>query len=388
MSNADYLLPTFKDLKMLQYNNSQIQTLDYCTYCPRLCHFSCPAAIGEGSQISSPWGKMTLANLERKGELLPSSDFAAAVYLCVDCRRCQDFCLHKNDVPSLLRIAKARMVSHGKEPSKINEIRVSYENSGTPISPTPAFTAYLKKALKRTKVSKTGDKTRIAFFPSSSHQEDLNTAQLDQTMKLISLLSDEPVALGWDENCSCCGCIAERAGLIRTVAAQRKRLWKSLNKYELILTDCTDLVEARPNEKGPEIIHLTRFLADHTKKLAILADKKPNSEAIQLHGGCRERRYLDLSKEEQNVLTAIGFEVSPFPAHENSDECCGGEYVFKTISPKAAKHAAETLNTIFSEAKIVTSAHRCACHLSDEEKTIPSLLDLVLERCLTQKTQS
>ena len=32
------------------------RAVDFCTYCPRLCHFACPAAHGDASEASTAWG--------------------------------------------------------------------------------------------------------------------------------------------------------------------------------------------------------------------------------------------------------------------------------------------------------------------------------------------
>ncbi|MBF0525792.1 MAG: 4Fe-4S dicluster domain-containing protein [Deltaproteobacteria bacterium] len=66
--------------------------LTYCTYCPKLCHFSCPVVEAEGRESATPTGKMTLAYLANRENRPLEQDAAAIIHRCLTCRQCTEFC--------------------------------------------------------------------------------------------------------------------------------------------------------------------------------------------------------------------------------------------------------------------------------------------------------
>jgi hypothetical protein len=39
------------------------QMTAYCTYCPKMCRFSCPTAAAESRETVTPWGMMRLLEM-------------------------------------------------------------------------------------------------------------------------------------------------------------------------------------------------------------------------------------------------------------------------------------------------------------------------------------
>jgi alkyldihydroxyacetonephosphate synthase len=99
--------------------------LDNCTYCPKLCRFSCPVA--EGTETLTPRQLMRTA----AGEL--SGDVAARLWACVDCGGCGSYCAHGNDVAGTLGRARAELWSRHAVPPLLEQcLRGLYESGHLP----------------------------------------------------------------------------------------------------------------------------------------------------------------------------------------------------------------------------------------------------------------
>ena len=57
-------------------------TIDTCAFCPKMCRFTCPVDRVEGSETSSPWGKMTMLRHLQSQEMPLSQGPLAAAYKC------------------------------------------------------------------------------------------------------------------------------------------------------------------------------------------------------------------------------------------------------------------------------------------------------------------
>ena len=65
---------------------------EYCTFCPKLCRFSCPIAEVEHRETVTPWGLMRLLEYARRGTVAGSEETAEIFYHCTGCARCQTMC--------------------------------------------------------------------------------------------------------------------------------------------------------------------------------------------------------------------------------------------------------------------------------------------------------
>ena len=89
------------------------KALEYCTACPKLCHFACPASHAAAREATTPWGKMSLMNLLRKGHLEVIFENAEPLYHCMACGLCTAFCEHDIDVGLILTEGRAWLKERG-----------------------------------------------------------------------------------------------------------------------------------------------------------------------------------------------------------------------------------------------------------------------------------
>ncbi|MCG3173862.1 MAG: putative iron-sulfur-binding oxidoreductase FadF [Myxococcota bacterium] len=95
------------------FSAQDVKALGKCTFCPKMCRFSCPVSHATASESLTPWGKMLSANSIREGKLPLDEANAAVMWGCSGCFACQPQCKHGNDVPSALTAARALAAEKG-----------------------------------------------------------------------------------------------------------------------------------------------------------------------------------------------------------------------------------------------------------------------------------
>ncbi len=95
------------------YIDKYEKALEYCTACPKLCHFACPASHAAAREAVTPWGKMSILNLLRKGRLELTFENAEPIHNCLACGLCTVFCEHHIDVGLILTEGRAWLESQG-----------------------------------------------------------------------------------------------------------------------------------------------------------------------------------------------------------------------------------------------------------------------------------
>ncbi|TVR03037.1 MAG: (Fe-S)-binding protein [Deltaproteobacteria bacterium] len=358
---------------MSAHSPKELRTLDYCTWCPRLCHFSCPSALGEASEDASAWGLMTLARTLDRNEMPATQASLERLWSCASCYRCQSFCKHGNDVPTVLATARANAVRAGALPMSLGPLAEQVATRGAAVDDPDGLNRLLARERS------VAEKAVVAtFFPGCDHASSSEGhTRVRRTLALLGELLGGEVKLAWREDQVCCGGTAKRLGL--DDAQRRQELGTdsgtSVNTHPRI-TDCADLA-IRDGWTS-----LWSVLAAHSSELGDrCGDLSPVT--VALHGGCRERRLADTSREEIAVLEATGIQVVTTRAVNDVDECCAGDPVYREARPdaslRAAAAAADSWHGVDGER--VTSACRCAAQFTAAGTPVRSLLDVVLERC-------
>ncbi len=87
-----------------------------CLYCPSLCRHVCPVATADGSDSTSPWALMSLADHLRTQRLEVTAETVKALSSCAGCGACQAACLHDNPVSEALTEVRTAAVEAGLGP--------------------------------------------------------------------------------------------------------------------------------------------------------------------------------------------------------------------------------------------------------------------------------
>src|SRR3712207_9223152 len=59
----------------------------HCSYCPKMCRFTCPVAEATGKESVTPWGIDRVISAMARGEQL-SAEEQQPVWACTGCRHC------------------------------------------------------------------------------------------------------------------------------------------------------------------------------------------------------------------------------------------------------------------------------------------------------------
>lgn len=343
------------------------RAVDFCTYCPRLCHFACPAAHGDASEASTAWGLMSLVHAVQRGRVALDSSIAERWYRCASCDRCQSFCKHGNDVAGAMGSVRAQLFDAGEAPARFKELAQTLREEARRQSATeasPAVTARVGLLL--------GCETRAAWGAERS----------ERFRVMLEAWLGEPVS-DVSGAVHCCGAVSERAGDVAEAERARHEGRHALRHVEVLLSDCDGSAKLA-TEGGPtQIVPLTRALASAVPDTLRSAAARRRSQPLTVHGACGDRRRWDTRADEQTLLHALGAAPEPAWAIEGEQECCGGERVYRTASPDGAARAAEALRSgaqVDASAPLISSRVSCAAHLSTPDQQVPSLLDWVMER--------
>ena len=135
---------------------------DYCTYCPKMCRFSCPVAETELRETVTPTGKQTIVHLLREGALELSEETVGIFFKCTGCMHCQQYCAHEIDVPRSLEAARTHAYNEGKTLPVVFNLAETMRKSGNPLG-----RPLLPELKKLAPVEYFGRKSGVLFFPGA-----------------------------------------------------------------------------------------------------------------------------------------------------------------------------------------------------------------------------
>lgn len=98
------------------------EALEKCVYCPKLCRAACSVAVVSASETLTPWGKMSLAYFQARGDLELDQELAATAWACSSCMACEQRCEHDHRVAEVLGDARAALAAEGKAPQVVQQL--------------------------------------------------------------------------------------------------------------------------------------------------------------------------------------------------------------------------------------------------------------------------
>src|SRR5689334_11261503 len=112
---------------LAQLDERESKGIEICTACPTLCRWSCPVAETEMRETVAPHAIVVLSGLVKKTIAAPETA-GDLPYHCTHCLACTEACLHKNDVPLMMSLARSRVHA----PPKVSELRGHFGVAGNP----------------------------------------------------------------------------------------------------------------------------------------------------------------------------------------------------------------------------------------------------------------
>ncbi len=355
----------------------------YCTYCPKMCRFSCPAAAAEGRETVTPWGMMRLFEFARDGSVALDDDVADAFFHCTGCRRCQSFCAHDNDVPRALWKARQWAVESGFLPEPYVELYERFEKSGNPYGDGPV----------ELDASPFDAEGTIGYWPDCSTVEH-RPQIIGPIGRLMSQMTGQKIRLIRSADFDrppCCGFPLSGAG-IEDGDSCRDEYWPILDDLDAVWTDCPALAAwNRPDsswpltedDTQPSIDHLFVLLADQLGNLPAPAAPLQVDDTM-LHQSCYVARQLDGLDDVDTILSYICVSPPQKMAYQGDESpCCGGRCHYRVLEPDASDEAArrvvETLDRNEEAQKVVTTSSMCGHAMGEavDHEVVTSLLEMV-----------
>ena len=356
----------------------------YCTFCPKMCRFSCPAASAEGRETVTPWGMMRLLELAKDGSVALDDDVADAFFHCTGCRRCQTFCAHDNDVPRALWKARSWVVDSGFLPEAYQEMYQRFEEHQSPWD----------EAAAQIDDSPFDRDASVAYWPDCStaaHSPELVGA----IGRLLEKVLGEPVRLVRSEEAGrtpCCGFPLSAAGIESPEEIRDKR-WPGFEGVHTVWTDCAALAAWNhpssswqlDDDDTPQMGHIFELLARRLPEIEP-PDNPLDAADCLLHQSCYVTRQIDAKDLVDSIVSQIT-DTPPDKLAYGDDEspCCGGRVHYQVLEPEASDLASqkvvESLERNEGKERMVTTSSMChhAMDEASEQDVVESLLRWVCE---------
>ncbi|MCZ6805734.1 MAG: (Fe-S)-binding protein [Deltaproteobacteria bacterium] len=349
----------------------------YCTYCPKMCRFSCPVSVAQSSETTTPWAKMTSAHHVNDGNLDMSETVAASWYGCSGCLRCRTHCTHRNEVAATLYAARAEAVQLGRAPKQAINVLQEHERRAQ-------NAARAGSRLFAESTTETG--AEVMYFPGCT----ANVLCADDAVagwRATQALADAPVRAVADR---CCGLPLLEAGDPEGFRSAAAEVLSAISEASLVVfldPGCLHALKVgsvRHDLTPPadRMIHLSELAARHIDRIEPL----PKPITARYHDPCRLGRGLGVYEAPRRVLAKIlGNEVEEF--HQNRDDsiCAGaGGQLPRTDPETAAAIAKDRLaqHAWVGGGTIVTACPGSARQLSENgSDTVLSFASLLAESC-------
>lgn len=353
------------------------QGIQTCTTCPRLCRWACPVAEAEARESVSPYSLVVLSGLVKKEQVAPSVA-GELPYHCTHCGACTEVCLHNNDVPLWLSMARSRVLSAGAAPKKVREICGHFGVSGNPQGESLEGTLTEVVEAAGTEVRRNGSTVYLPGCKTLEATPEAATAFLRATTLLgVSGVSVTPAAAG------CCGLPLLWAGELEGFRAHAFRYASQFSKVDtLVVHDaaCAHALAVRYAEVGaalrPRVVHPARFLAENLDLEKPEHEHTEQEPTVAYADTCSLARGLGLIEEPRRLLRRItGKKPIELPglSRQNVD-CCGAAGLLPEASPQAARMMAEGRILAFRESgaeELAVFSPRCAAHLRSVDPSLP-----------------
>jgi len=321
---------------------------DYCTFCPKMCHFSCPVAEAEKDEAVTPWGKQQTARLVDQAVIPLNEESARSAYKCLTCRSSQSFCEHKIIVADSLHEIRERAVASDVAPPEVMAFEQNFRRHNNP------YDTDLQEKVRRFVPESffSEDKTTL-FFPTC-HMSALSPSSLSDAMELFEKLRIQEVGVS-NNTVQCCGYSLWVLGFRKEFEEIAAIQFHSLKKARALVVgapECSWTFKEIYPKIGlplpPLIYSLPEYLGGFFRFLPFRARPKTRSRFFY-HDACYQGRYLRQYEEPRELLQMVaGFAPEELSWNRAESLCSGAGGGYEVIEPKFSqaitqRHQAEIL---------------------------------------------
>lgn len=322
--------------------------MDYCTYCPKMCRFSCPVSEAAKSETVTPWGKMELAGWVLDKSMPLSPEAALPSYQCTLCRHCQKYCEHGNDVAAALVEIRQLAVENYAAPPEVYELQQRFADWNNP---------YGRDLLApvRNRLPRAFGKSKDTAFLVSCHTLNEYPERIQTYLELFDKLGLPPFEV-IDGPVQCCGAPLRALGLKQEFADVAEVQSYALNRYSYVITDgpeCAyvlgDAYRAHGLAKKTKVMSLLEYLTPYLKHHNFRSSGRIKGR-MAYHDPVFFSRYLDVMAQPREWLEELtGFPPIELSMHGGDSLSSGGEGAYDWVFPDLSlKIAARTTDEVAS----------------------------------------
>jgi len=318
----------------MEWHEGFRKQIEYCTYCPKLCRFSCPVAEAESMETFTPTAKATVMKLIMDGVMPLDRDAADVLYACNACRITQTYCEHDIDAYPPMEAARSQAVLKGVAPDSVGNYWEKWSKRKNP------FDEDLSAAIKEhAPAERIGNSAPVVLFTGCVGPHYFPDSVSDAAKVLDAMGADYTV---YAKEEMCCGYPALTLGYKEGFIKQAKKIAEDLSGAELVISPCPSCVHFLKDrypefgiEISAEIKHITQFIFENLDKLDI---SEKDDRKVIYHDPCYLGRYLGVYEEPRKILESA-FEKAPLEFFENHDAapCCGGGGGVPVTRPETAR---------------------------------------------------
>lgn len=308
--------------------------IEYCTYCPKMCRFSCPIAQVECSETVTPTGKMTILRQVRDGTIPLDRDAANLMYDCSGCLVSRTYCEHEIEVIGAFEAARHEAVKAGVAPERVYKYLDTWKKYGNP------FGENLNAKLRGLAPEElfTGSAPVVLFCGCTMlhyHPETLSAI-----VRVLRALNVEFKIFSGER--LCCGFPIFTLGHWDAAREQMAAVAGALADVETIISPCPTCVHNLKEtyaEQGIElkskVMHISELVAERISELEI---ERRDRRKVIYHDPCHLGRYLGVYDEPRAILSSV-LEQPMMEFFENREKatCCGGGGGLPVTHPLTAR---------------------------------------------------
>lgn len=352
-------------------NEVEDRALDTCATCPSLCRSACPVAEAEARETTSPHRLVVMAGLLKRERIHPEQ-VDQTPFHCSSCRACTEVCLHDNDVPLLMSLARGRLLAAQAAPEAVRHVSGQFAVSGNAAG--RSLEGALADAAAAANQSIVADAPEIYWPGCEVLSSDPRSA--GDALRAVTL-SGRPQPAVVRASASCCGVPLFWAGELDGFRSHAERFAAQFASVETLIAHdpaCAHAVTHWYSMLGvslrPQVVTMTEFLAQ-----AWPAARARQAAPAYLDGCSQVRGLNELDAPRTLITKATGsppIELAG-PIQRFAD-CCGGQGLLPELVPGTAAQMAQARIDSFRTSgadRLVTASPRCRKHLHAVEPGLP-----------------
>lgn len=336
-----------------------------CTTCPKLCRFSCPVAVADGRESSTPTAKMTDAHRLAQGNLDMTPENVDPLYRCTGCGLQQEFCKHEVDAADALEAARGLAYEKGVLPEPLAAKEHRLRTDRDPLA------SELLRIAEGLRPAPRADASETLLVGCRMLKDDPGGAR--RALELLERAAGTAVS-AWYREPICCGYPLYALGDRKGATAQAKafaRAARDLPRLTACDPSCAFMLREVYPQLGvklkPQILTLVELLAEKSSGMNLAA---PQTQKAVYHDPCHLGRRLGIFEPPRQLLRLAGVSLVEAPWSRKLARCCGFGAAYPLLDPAGARTIAtsrrEELRATGADI-VATACPSCKMALSDPD---------------------